>query len=87
MSVEERKGNTAKIINFSFCSQTPTSRSKDEKLKLYIPPRLNFVEMVTNKWSDERSNRRESVGRSKVVMDLSDPHFRKTFAHANNLNR
>ena len=58
LSVEERKDNTAKIINFSFCSQTPTSRSKDEKLKLYIPPRLNFVEIVTNKWSDERSNRR-----------------------------
>ena len=26
-------------------------------------------------------------GRSKVVMDLSDPHFRKTFAHSNNLTK
>ena len=53
MSLDEKKGNTAKIINFSFCSQASTnSRPKDDKLKLYIPPRLNFVEMVTNKWSD-----------------------------------
>ena len=51
-SIEEKKGNTAKIINFSFCSNTNGSRSKDEKFKgLYIPPRLNFVEMVQNKWS------------------------------------
>jgi len=51
-------------------------------LKLYIPPRLNFVEMVTNKWSEDRSGRKESMGgRGKVVMDLSDPHFRKTFTY------
>jgi hypothetical protein len=25
--------------------------------------------------------RRDLAGRGKVVMDLSDPHFRKTFAH------
>ena len=83
MSLDEKKGNTAKIINFSFCSQANSnSKPKDDKLKLYIPPRLNFVEMVTNKWSDERSGRKESVGgRGKVVMDLSDPHFRKTFTY------
>ena len=48
-SLEEKKGRTAKIINFSFTSHATANRSKDEKLKLYIPPRLNFVEMVTNK--------------------------------------
>ena len=51
-SIEEKKGNTAKIINFSFSSHSNGSSSKDEKLKgLYIPSRLNFVEMVNSKWS------------------------------------
>jgi hypothetical protein len=79
LSLEEKKGNTPKIINFSFCSHAP--RSKDEKLKLYLPSRLNFVEMVQTKYLDERTVRRESISHNRVVMDLSDAHFRKTFTY------
>ena len=45
-----------------------------------MAPRLNFVEMVAGKWNEERS-RKESIHRARVVMDLSDPHFRKTYTH------
>ena len=49
-------------------------------MKLYLAPRLNFLEMVTGKWNEDRP-RKESMHRTRVVMDLSDPHFRKTFTH------
>lgn len=51
-SYEDKKVSTAKVINFSFCSQTPRTRSKDDKQRFYLPQRLNFVELVAGKWSD-----------------------------------
>ncbi len=72
--------STAKVINFSFCSQTPRSKSKDDRLRFVLPPRLNFVELVSGKWNEDRSIKREN-NRNRVVMDLSDPHFRKTFTY------
>ena len=82
--MEDKKiNNTAKLINFSFASQGER-KTREERMKLYMAPRLNFLEMVTGKWNEERP-RKDSMHRTRVVMDLSDPHFRKTFTQ--NLSR
>ena len=45
--------NTAKIINFSFISESPRNRSKDSGDRRFnIPNKLNFVELVAGKWSE-----------------------------------
>lgn len=50
-------------------------------MRMCIPARLNFVEMVQSKWTDERvTGKRDSGSKTRVVMDLSDQNFRKTFA-------
>ena len=74
---------TAKIINFSFINQSPRNRSKDSGDKRFnLPNKLNFVDLVTGKWSEERvRDRKESLPKHKVVVDLSDPQFRKTFTY------
>ena len=74
---------TAKIINFSFINQSPRNRSKDSGDKRFNLPssKLNFVELVTGKWSEERKEKKESLAKNKVVVDLSDPHFRKTYTY------
>ena len=70
-------GRTARIINFSFCSQSPRRRTPERGLgKMGIVSKLNFLELVSGKWSEDRG-RKET--RSKVVMDLSDNQFRKTY--------
>lgn len=55
---EDKKNNTAKIINFSFCSNGPGKGSREDRLKFYLAPRLNFVELVAGKWSEERAIRK-----------------------------
>jgi hypothetical protein len=49
--------NTAKIINFSFCSQSPRHRNRgdrdaSERKNFPLPTKLNFVELVAGKWSE-----------------------------------
>ena len=58
---EDKKVNTAKIINFSFCSQSPRHRSKDTTERRFNLPatKLNFVELVAGKWSEERTKERK----------------------------
>lgn len=82
---EEDRKATAKIINFSFISQSPRRESPDRRAQLPAT-KLNFIELVAGKWSEERARERreraDSQGRgNKVVVDLSDPHFRKTFTY------
>ncbi len=80
----EDKKVTAKIINFSFINQSPRHRSKDNAdRRLEVPNKLNFVELIAGKWSEERvRERKESMmSKHKVVVDLSDPHFRKTYTY------
>lgn len=49
----EKKVATAKIINFSFCSQSPRGRSRpsEDRGRLALPQKLNFIELVAGKWS------------------------------------
>jgi hypothetical protein len=52
---EDKKVNKAKIINFSFYSQSPRNKSKDNGDKrLNLPNKFNFIELVAGKWSEER---------------------------------
>jgi hypothetical protein len=81
---ESKKINTAKVINFSFYSQSPRGKSKEScQTRRNFPSKLNFVELVAGKWAEERlrSKRDSSSNKNKVVVDLSDPHFRKTFTY------
>jgi hypothetical protein len=80
---ESKKINTAKVINFSFYSQSPRGKSKEScQTRRNFPSKLNFVELVAGKWAEERlKNKRDSSSKNKVVVDLSGPHFRKTFTY------